>query len=61
MKNTVNPEKTDRKPSPMELRMGRTRRNAWIARKIEERQEERTQEQAEAEGDAAIMARILGF
>ncbi len=56
MKNTQN-----RMPSPMELRMGRKRANAWIERKIEERKEAaRSEEEAEAEGDAAIMARILG-
>lgn len=41
--------------------MGRKRANAWIERKIEERKEAaRSEEEAEAEGDAAIMARILG-
>lgn len=52
----------NRMPTPMELRMGRKRANAWSERKIEERKEAaKSQEEAEAEGDSAIMARILGW
>ena len=52
----------NRIPSAMELRMGRKRATAWIDRKIEERKEaEVSQEQQEAEGDSAIMSRILGW